>query len=294
MKRSSIRKAAALLAVLNAITISSCINKSDTKEVKVQDNIVIEEQYEKPKEDFQDHLEEVYNLPVTQKWIDVNAYHYLVKNAYLFEDESFNKPGTLIEQYQKVYVKQVSHDWAYVQTDDGEFGYMEPYLLFKLPDDIFVDVDISDQLTRVYELQELVYSTPCVTGKDSTPTDLGYFDIDDKQEQTYLTAFNDDGTLDYSTFVNYWMPYNFGEGMHDALWQVGHFGDTSYYHDGGSHGCDGLPLESAQKIYEKVKVGTKVIVHSQKTNNRITQIQNHNYQNHNYNVKKLVRERRHF
>ena len=288
MKRSSIRKAAALLTVLNAITMSSCINQSNAEEVKPTNNVVIEEQ--NLKDDFQEKIEDVYDLPVMQKWTDVNAYHYVVKNAYLFEDESFNKPGTLIEQYQKVYVKQISRDWAFVQTDDGEFGYMEPYLLLKLPDDVFVDVDISEQLTRIYELHQLVYSTPCVTGKDSTPTDLGYFDIDDKKEQTYLVSFDQDGTLEYSTFVNYWMPYNFGEGMHDAIWQNGHFGDKLYYHDGGSHGCDGLPLEAAKTIYNKIKVGTKVIVHRQKINNsRIVR-----GQNYNFDGRKLVRERRQF
>ena len=41
MKRSSIRKAAALLTVLNAITMSSCINQSNAEEVKPTNNVVI-------------------------------------------------------------------------------------------------------------------------------------------------------------------------------------------------------------------------------------------------------------
>ena len=82
MKRSSIRKAAALLTVLNAITMSSCINQSNAEEVKPTNNVVIEEQ--NLKDDFQEKIEDVYDLPVMQKWTDVNAYHYVVKNAYLF------------------------------------------------------------------------------------------------------------------------------------------------------------------------------------------------------------------
>ena len=199
--------------------------------------------------------------PVYDPWYEINAYYYLTKDAFLFKDESFDNPGTLIDAYQKIYVIKYDGTWSYVRTENGEYGFMEPYLLNKLPEDVFVDVDISEQTTRLYYNYEEVFSTPNVTGKDKTPTDIGYFDIDSKTKDTYLTSYYPNGQLEYSTHVDYWMPYNGGEGLHDAPWQNGHFGEPDYYHWGGSHGCVNMPLESAAIIYENVDVGTKVLVH---------------------------------
>lgn len=199
--------------------------------------------------------------PTPDMWFDINAYHYLTKNAYLFGDTSFNNPGTLIDAYQKVYVIKSSADWSYVMTDNGEYGYMEPYLLYKLPEDLFVEVDISDQTTKLYSENQEIFTTYNVTGKDSTPTDIGYFDIDEKVRDTYLRSWLPNGQLEYETFVSYWMPYNGGEGLHDAPWQNGHFGDTEWHHSGGSHGCVNMPSESASTIYDNVEVGTRVLVH---------------------------------
>ncbi len=198
--------------------------------------------------------------PTPETWFEINAYHYVSKNAYLFGDTSFNNPGTLIEEYQKVYVISSSADWSYVMTDDGEYGYMEPYLLYLLPNDYFVEIDVSDQTTTLYYEQKPIFSTPCVTGKDETPSDYGYFDIDDKAEGTYLSGINSHGNP-YSVYVDYWMPYNYGEGLHDAPWQNGHYGDKTYYHTGGSEGCDNMPPEAAKYIYDKVNVGTMVLSH---------------------------------
>lgn len=208
-------------------------------------------------------IDEVIETPTPEvnPWHDIRAYFYVSKNAYIFQDESFNNPGELVEAFQKVFVLKANNDWSYVMSDSGTCGYMEPYLLFRLPDQVFVEVDISDQTTKLYYNHEMVYSTSNVTGKDTTPTDIGYFDIDGKTKSTYLTSYRSDGTLEYSTYVDYWMPYNYGEGLHDAPWQNGHFGDTDWHHTGGSHGCVNMPSEAAEYIYDNVEIGTKVLVH---------------------------------
>ena len=204
----------------------------------------------------------VIETPIIEdNWTNIYAYYYLTKPAYLFNDESFNNPSTLIDAYQKIYVIKYNGEWSYCVTDNGEYGYMEPYLLERLPEEIFVEVDLSTQTTKLYNNQEEIYSTPNVTGKDNTPTDEGYFDIDAKTMDTYLTSYYPNGALEYSTHVDYWMPYNGGEGLHDAPWQNGHFGDPDYYHYGGSHGCVNLPFESASIIYDNVNIGTRVLVH---------------------------------
>ena len=49
-----------------------------------------------------------------------------------------------------------------------------------------------------------------------------------------------------------------GNGMHDASWR-GSFGGSIYKYN-GSHGCVNMPTGSARKLYNKVSVGTKVII----------------------------------
>ena len=289
MKKGKIRAVAATLATISALSFTSCNLKLKSKDINNNIEILnIEELVIEESNNATIIEEPIVNepiivtpeptiaptatptptptpeptpTPVVENWYDINAYHYLTKNAYLFRDESFNNPGTLIENYEKVYVIKSNDDWAYVMTDNGEYGYMEPYLLHRLPDVVFVEVDISNQTTKLYENHQEIFSTPNVTGKDSTPSDVGYFDIDQKATDTYLRSYLPNGTLEYETFVKYWIPYNGGEGLHDAPWQEGHFGDTEYYHWGGSHGCINLPEDAVVIIYVYVNVGTMVLVH---------------------------------
>lgn len=55
------------------------------------------------------------------------------------------------------------------------------------------------------------------------------------------------------------MPFDGGIGLHDATWR-NKFGGNIYINK-GSHGCVNLPYQTAEYIYENVKVGTKVLVH---------------------------------
>lgn len=62
----------------------------------------------------------------------------------------------------------------------------------------------------------------------------------------------------YQSFVNFWMPFNEGVGLHDASWR-GSFGGDIYLYS-GSHGCVNLPYSSAASLYEMVEIGTPVLV----------------------------------
>ena len=73
-----------------------------------------------------------------------------------------------------------------------------------------------------------------------------------KYKQTGATLRGED----YETFVNYWMPFDGGIGMHDATWRSKFGGDI--YKTKGSHGCINLPLSVAKKIYEYVQPGEYV------------------------------------
>ncbi|SOC06654.1 L,D-transpeptidase family protein [Pseudobutyrivibrio ruminis] len=118
----------------------------------------------------------------------------------------------------------------------------------------YVEVNLTEQHVYVYKDGEMVFDTDCVSGKISANhgTHTGVYPIAYKQTDATLKGDN------YESHVNYWMPFNMGEGLHDATWRSS-FGGT-IYKTGGSHGCVNLPLSAAEQIYNIVEAGWPVIV----------------------------------
>ena len=179
-----------------------------------------------------------------------------LKFVYLKNDENsfYDKPnGSEIDtlpvlEFAKVYGEE---DNYYLVEVNGDIGYVSKDDCKKL-DDTCVIVDISSQTLIFYKDLEEKLTTSVVTGKDSTPSDIGLFDIYGKTKNRTLKG------SDYESFVNYWMPYNGGEGLHDATWRSSFGGDG--YHDNGSHGCINMPLSKAEELYSEVEVGNMVLV----------------------------------
>lgn len=123
--------------------------------------------------------------------------------------------------------------------------------------DSYVEVNISSQTVYVYKNGKNVFSTPCVTGN----TSLGYGTHAGAGVIQYKTRDKVLGGpgYDYASPVRYWMPFNGGEGLHDADWR-NTFGGT-IYKTGGSHGCVNLPIPAAATIYNIIDAGWPVIVH---------------------------------
>lgn len=157
-----------------------------------------------------------------------------------------------LTQYETLRVLKENDEWYFVMTNDYNFGYVFKEYTSDLTG-IFVDVDKSEQRLTLYNNNEVMLQTPVTTGNDSTPSDTGNFAIYSKERDRYLVGEG------YRTFVEYWMPYNGGEGLHDASWRSV-FG-TESYKTNGSHGCVNMPPEIADDIYANVEVGTKVLVH---------------------------------
>ena len=122
-----------------------------------------------------------------------------------------------------------------------------------------MEIDLSAQKLWLYKNGERIITTSFVSGSvaEGHRTPTGIYSIYSKQTDRYLTG------ADYRSFVNYWMPFLGGYGLHDANWRSS-FGGTIYYYD-GSHGCVNLPSSAAKKIYNNVSVGTKVILYGGKT-----------------------------
>lgn len=119
----------------------------------------------------------------------------------------------------------------------------------------YIFVSIKNQKMWYYKYGKLKLSSKVVTGnKGNHDTPKGTFKIQSKARNIYLIGD------DYKSWVNYWMLINpkFQIGLHDATWRST-FGGTIYKWN-GSHGCVNLPYKTAQKIYNTVPVGTKVIV----------------------------------
>lgn len=118
----------------------------------------------------------------------------------------------------------------------------------------YVEVDMTHQKLYYYLNGEQVLATNIVTGdtgkRRGTPE--GVFYVYGKQRNRTLRG------ADYESFVRYWMPIYKAVGMHDASWR-GSFGGTIYQRN-GSHGCINMPTAAAKTMYEKIEVGTPVVV----------------------------------
>ena len=138
---------------------------------------------------------------------------------------------------------------------ENKKGYINYKKLVEL-NDTFVTIDVDKQELRIIEDGKTTLKTSVVTGtetSESRRSDRGVFEVYSKSADRYLQGPG------YSTHVDYFAAYNRGEGLHDAPWRSS-FGGNIYKCD-GSHGCINLPVDVAPKVYKKVKIGTKVIVH---------------------------------
>lgn len=118
----------------------------------------------------------------------------------------------------------------------------------------YVEVDLSEQKAYYYKNGKQLLATDIVTGNLSRGmgTPAGVYKLRAKVRSTYLTG------ADYSSYVDYWMPFIGNSiGLHDATWRS-KFGGT-IYKTNGSHGCVNMPHSAAKQFFETVPVGTAVV-----------------------------------
>ena len=130
----------------------------------------------------------------------------------------------------------------------------------------FVVVDISSQEVKLYKDNQVVLTSPVVTGKPKrSPSDKGLFEIYDISGHRYLVGPG------YKSYVDIMMKYNGGEGLHDAEYHThedgfkhgwrdaSEFGGDTYIKH-GSHGCINMLHDDVMTIRDNVDIGTKVLV----------------------------------
>ncbi len=120
-------------------------------------------------------------------------------------------------------------------------------------------VNKSQQKMYTYQDGNLLRSTSVTTGRIGWPTDTGTYSILTKERSRRLKGSGQGATWD--VFVNYWMLFNAGdeEGIHDAPWRNGIFGNP-LTESNGSRGCVNTPDDTIGWLFEWANIGTPVVV----------------------------------
>jgi len=122
--------------------------------------------------------------------------------------------------------------------------------------DTYVEINLATQHVFLYVKGKKILETDCVTGNSSRgyDTPVGTYSITYTERNATLNGEN------YSTPVQYWMPFNRNIGLHDANWRSSFGGEIYKYN--GSHGCVNLPPDKAARLFRYVKKGMPVICYN--------------------------------
>ncbi len=115
--------------------------------------------------------------------------------------------------------------------------------------DRWIQIDLSRQRLIAWEGNQAVYAVIVSTGKSSTPTRTGTFEVYTKYRETRMTGPGYD-----VPDVPYTMYYDGGMAIHGAYWH-NRFGTPV------SHGCTNVAVDHAKWLFEWASVGTPVVVH---------------------------------
>ena len=263
-----------LVSTLGATSIGCSSNSFDNDEVesvletteeKIEESItVIPDTTLETEEKLPDSKEEVMNI-IDNGFIESI---YYVKNDTTLTIPSFLTDSKVEEQVtlpklECLEVYDILDDTCLVKTNEY-IGFTTLENLEELTG-TFVVVDISSQEVKLYCNNEVILTTPVVTGKPKTPSDKGLFEIYDISHSRYLIGPN------YKSYVDIMMKYNGGEGLHDAEYHThedgfrhgwrdaSEFGGDTYLKH-GSHGCINMLHEDVMTVSDYVDIGTKVLV----------------------------------
>lgn len=155
--------------------------------------------------------------------------------------------------------------------------------------DSYIEVNLSEQKVIAYKNGKKIIEGDCVSGKevDGHGTTIGLYRIQNKLSPTILRGEKKPVTktikkkkkgktvkikkttyeYEYESPVTYWMQFNGGYGLHDAVqWRSAYGGNIYYY--SGSHGCVNLTYDVAETLYQNFDVGDPVVVYFWDNENR--------------------------
>jgi lipoprotein-anchoring transpeptidase ErfK/SrfK len=139
-----------------------------------------------------------------------------------------------------------------------------------LPTDKVILVSLLGQWLYAYDDGALVFDNAVETGRPELPTPTGALSVLAKVRDVTFTSPWPPGSPHYyePTHVNYALLFKTGGYfLHDAWWHVKFGPGSNVPHqlpDGrwetGSHGCVGMPIPDAKRLYDWAPVGTPVII----------------------------------
>lgn len=121
----------------------------------------------------------------------------------------------------------------------------------------YIEVSLDAQHLWLYKDGALITETDIVSGKPGKDTETyrGAWPIAFKKSPYTLTS----DIYGYEVPVTYWMPFVYGQGLHDLSSRTSFGGNI--YKTNGSHGCVNLPLDQAKLIYETIEAGYPIILY---------------------------------
>lgn len=115
--------------------------------------------------------------------------------------------------------------------------------------DRWIEVNLTTQRVIAWEGKRWVNAMIVSTGKETTPTVTGVFDVYDRYREARMQG--DDYDIPDVPYVMYFYG---GYGFHGTYWHK-RFGTPV------SHGCVNLAVDKAKWLYEFATIGTPVVVH---------------------------------
>jgi len=123
----------------------------------------------------------------------------------------------------------------------------------------YIDIDVSDQRFRYYEQGFLKGDFITSTGKPSTPTRLGEFEVLNKYEMAYGSGDGQVWGMPY--FIGFYTSGSLTNGIHELPFINGVRETSRDLGHAVSHGCVRLGIGPAEEVFDWVEVGDKVLVH---------------------------------
>lgn len=159
--------------------------------------------------------------------------------------------------------KELSWFLTAASSEKSEITHEPEYIqkaLYQEKNDIgttYIEIDMTAQQMFYYEEGELILTTDVVTGNTSRKrgTPQMVCSVYGKQKNRVLKGPG------YASFVNFWLPVSGNIGIHDAPWRDEFGGNI--YEKSGSHGCINTPYDNMVILYDKVEIGTPVVIYYQ-------------------------------
>lgn len=197
-------------------------------------------------------IDESYNIK------EVNSYCYVTRDQQMNANLNQNGENYNIDDYELLWIYYNLGEYSYIQKAETlEYGYIKTSELNYLAGDfIYIDLD-KQQISCLDDNDGGRYTSKewgTRSGRDSSPSHEGAFDIDWKAKDWEFTTYR-------GSYANYWIAYNeYGEGVHDLIGDdEQNYGNESY-HQFGSHGCVRVPVEASKYIFENYPIGSMVLV----------------------------------